>query len=341
MMLNRIAVAGTAVALAMTLTTSANAAPASSSLAQSTGTGIHNAYDTADFPYLAQALDTGTSMVELDVWYNIYDRTWKVSHGDPTASNNNCVNASSAADLYTGATNQNLGSCLDDIKVWLSAHPGAGPIFVKIEMKDGFEANHSMGPAQFDATVNAHIGSVLFRPSDLMGGHASLDEAAKANAWPTRSALSGKIIMYNIPGTVELANPFDTLHTDVEYSTYLQGLKSAGNLATGTTFPATLGATSGDPRTQYTDTTIRPWFVFFDGDAATYDPGIDTSWYDQNHYMLTMTDAHNVAPALDDTNPPVADAKARVAALAKDHATIVSSDWYALPGVMNEVLDRG
>jgi hypothetical protein len=54
-----------------------------------------------------------------------------------------------------------------------------------------------------------------------------------------------------------------------------------------------------------------------------------------------MTDAHNVPPALDDTNPPVADARARVARLAKDHASLVSCDWYGLPSVSAEVLTRG
>ncbi len=345
--IRRSAVAGAATALALALTGSvvscgsAGADPASASFADSTGAGLHNSYDSATFPFLAKALDTGTSMIELDVWYNIFTRTWNVAHSDAVASNNNCVDASSPADIYRGATSKSLGSCLDDVKYWLAAHPGAGPITIKVEMKVGFQADHSMGPAEFDSTVNAHIGNILFRPADLMGGHASLDEAAKANAWPSRSALAGKVIMYNIPGTVELANPFDTLHTDVETAMHLQSLKASGNLASATTFPATLGATSGDPRTQYTDTTLRPWFVVFDGDAATYDPGIDTSFYDTNHYLLTMTDSHQVAPALDDTNPPVADAKARVAELAKHHATIASSDWYALPSVMSEVLDRG
>jgi hypothetical protein len=212
---------------------------------------------------------------------------------------------------------------------------------VKVEMKNGFEANLGMGPAQFDSIVSAHLGSTLFRPADLLGSFPTLDAAAKANAWPTRAALAGKVIVYVIPGTVELANPFDTLHTDVEYATYLKNLAAAGNAGQATTFPAVLGAQAGDPRDQYTDTTIRPWFVVFDGDAATYVNGIDTSFYATDHYLLTMTDAQNVPPTLDDTNPPVADAQARVAQLAADHASIVSSDWSGLPTVLDEVLPRG
>src|SRR3569833_3181769 len=302
-------------ASALVLTTlGAPALAATDSVAQPTVVGIHNAYTKADFPYLAKALDAGASMVELDAWGAIFTREWKVSHDKPTSN---------------------------DIKYWLAAHPASGPTFVKVELKAGFQNNYGMGPAAFDADVSSHLGNVLFRPADLLGGHANLDEAAKANAWPSRASLAGKVIMYVIPGTVELGNPTDTLHTDVEYATYMKNLKAAGNLATATTFPAVLGAAGGDPRAQYTDASIRPWFVVFDGDAATYVSGVDTSWYDTNHYLLTMTDAHNVPPALDDTNPPVAEARNRVAQLAQDHASIATCDWYGLPSVLSQVLPRG
>jgi Phosphoinositide phospholipase C, Ca2+-dependent len=349
MLLNRIrgaAVFGSALALSV-LVVSGGVTPAaadtgSAPLSESTVTGIHNTYNPSDYPYLAQALDAGTHMLELDTWDDVFTQEWKVSHDSLTSNNNNCVNASSAADIYTGSANKDLGSCLDDIKWWLSAHPTAGPIYIKVEMKAGFQNNLGLGPAAFDSMVNSHVGNILYRPADLLGGtYPTLDAAAKANAWPSRSALAGKIIMYVIPGTVELNNPTDTLHTDVEYSTYLKNLYAAGNVAQATTFPCVLGAAAGDPRTQYSDTSIRPWFVFFDGDANTYVTSVDTSFYDQNHYILVMTDAQNVAPTLNDTNPPVADAQARVAQLAAAHASVVSNDWSGLPAVLSEILPRG
>lgn len=337
------ALAGAAViaAVAAALAAPSSGAAATPTLAQQTVTGVHNTYNPADYPFLAQALDAGTGMIELDTWTDVFTQEWKVSHDSPTSNTNNCVNASTPADLYTGGANKDLGSCLDDVRVWLAAHPTAGPLFIKVEMKNGFEANLGMGPSQFDSVVSAHLGAALYRPANLLGGFATLDAAAKADAWPTRAALAGKAIVYVIPGTVELANPFDHLHTDVEYATYLRNLAAAGKVAQATTFPCVLGAAAGDPRTQYSDTTIRPWFVVFDGDAATYAAGIDTSFYDTNHYILTMTDAQNVPPTLDDTNPPVAAAQARVAQLAADHASIVSNDWSGLPAVLNEVLPRG
>ncbi|HEX4700933.1 MAG TPA: phosphatidylinositol-specific phospholipase C domain-containing protein, partial [Pseudonocardiaceae bacterium] len=300
MQVNRTIGRAAALAAALALTTAAiTATPAAADvstapLSAATVTGVHNTYNPADYPFLGQALDAGTGMIELDTWTDIFTQEWKVSHDSPTSNNNNCVNASTPANLYTGGANKDLGSCLDDVRVWLAAHPTVGPLFIKVEMKNGFEANLGMGPAQFDAVVNSHLGAALYRPANLLAGtFATPDAAAKANAWPTRAALAGKAIVYVIPGTVELANPFDHLHTDVEYATYLKNLAAAGNLAQATTFPAVLGAAAGDPRTQYGDTTIRPWFVFFDGDAATSVNGIDTSFYSTNHYILTMTDAQN------------------------------------------------
>jgi hypothetical protein len=171
--------------------------------------------------------------------------------------------------------------------------------------------------------------------------YPTLDAAARANAWLSRAALAGKMIIYIIPGTVELANPSDTLHTDVEYATYLKNLYAAGQVGNAMIFPAVLGAVPSDPRAQYTNATIRPWFVFFDGDASTYVTSVDTSWYSASHYILVMTDAQAVAPALSDTSPAVADAQARVELLAADHASVVSCDWSGLPTVLSMVLPRG
>jgi len=99
-------------------------------------------------------------------------------------------------------------------------------------------------------------------------------------------------------------------------------------------------AASGDPRTRYSDTTLRPWFVAFDGDASAYvTGGIDTSWYDTNHYLLVMTDVQSISPAV--TSGDVAAAQARVALVASKHASVASSDWSSMPEVDAEVVDRG
>jgi hypothetical protein len=74
----------------------------------------------------------------------------------------------------------------------------------------------------------------------------------------------------------------------------------------------------------------RSGFVFFDGDAATYvNNAYDTSFYSANHYLLIMTDAYNVSPAISSTDPTDAEVAARLALLAADHASVITSDWSA------------
>jgi len=318
----------------------ATAADGSSKVSQTTTVGIHNTYDPATFGFLAQALDLHPGLIELDVWPDIITREWKVSHSNPLGNANNCVAATSASQLYSGGANKNLEYCLDDIRLWLGAHPDSGPLIVKLELKTGFSSRTNQGPAQLDSAIAAHLGSAVFKPADLLGGYASLDAAAKANAWPTRAQLAGKVIIEVIPGTVEEGNPTDTLWTDKEYAQYLKGLAAAGTLAKAQIFPAVHNAASGDPRTRYGDATLRPWFVAFDGDAGAYvTGGIDTSWYDTNHYLLVMTDVQSISPAV--TDGDVAAAQARVALVAAKHASIASSDWASMPAVDAAVVDRG
>ncbi|WP_373319647.1 phosphatidylinositol-specific phospholipase C domain-containing protein [Rugosimonospora africana] len=327
-------------ALVVAAASPASAAGSGSRFSETTTVGTHNTYDPATFQYLAQALDQHPGLIELDVWDDIFTREWKVSHDNPLGNGNNCVAASSASQLYTGGANKDLEYCLDDIRVWLAAHPGTGPLFLKLELKAGFSSRTGLGPAQLDSAIAAHLGSAVFKPADLASGYASLDAAAKANAWPTRAQLAGKVVIEIIPGTVEENNPTDSLWTDVEYAQYLKGLAASGTLSKAQIFPAVHNAASGDPRTRYGDATLRPWFVVFDGDATQYvTGGIDTSWYDTNHYLLVMTDAQNVPPAVADGD--AAAAQARVAALAAAHASVASSDWSDMPQVVGLVDTRG
>ncbi|MEW2085535.1 phosphatidylinositol-specific phospholipase C domain-containing protein [Streptomyces sp. NPDC005283] len=307
-----------------------------------TWVGVHNAYEKAKYPYFADALDSGAGMLEIDVWTNVFGRSWRVSHSNPLGNNNNCVNASSAAELRTKSRNQDLGGCLADMKAWHDAHPGHRPVLIKMEMKDGFQANNGRGPAALDALLSARLGDALFRPADLAGGRPELDTAVRTDGWPSRSALVGKFVIELIPGTVEEGNPADSLWTDREYATHLRDLAAAGRLREAGAFPAVHGAAAGDPRTRYADARIRPWFVLFDGDAGTYAGGsVDTAWYDRNHYLVVMTSAQSVAPAIDGTNPTETQARDRVGLLAGHHASVVSADWYPLPSVLATVVPRG
>lgn len=351
----RVPLRSTVAAAAFALVCSAAVVPGASalddgslSLAGATSVGVHNTYDQAAYPYLDQALDAGATLIELDVWVNPFTHHWNVSHSNPIGSANNCSQATTLAQAYTGNTNQNLNNCLDDIRVWLQAHPTANPIMIKLEMKAGFDQTIGMGPAALDAYIAQNMGGLVYKPVNLLTKpdgtqYPDLDTAAKAGNWPSRSALQGKAIIEVIPGTFEMSNPFDHLWTDVEYADYIKGLQASGTIANAEIFPSVLGAQTGDPRSRYSDATIRPWFVVFDGDAATYVNDGNTEWYNANHYLVVATDAYNVSPALSSTDPSLADAQARVALLAADGVSFVSTDWTTAPadGVLGEVLPRG
>jgi len=342
-------------AAALAFAALAAAAPAyaddtsAASLAGVTGVGIHNTYnDKTDYTYLANSLDTGASLIELDTWANVLNGKWDVSHDNPLGSANNCVKATSSADLYTGDRNQNLDSCLDDVRIWMQAHPTHGPVMVKIEMKNGFYDTLGMNSTEFDSYVKTHLGSTLYTPANLLTKpdgtlFPNLDAAATAGNWGTYGALDGKVIVEIIPGTYEQAVSAASTWVDVVYAQHLLDLYNSGQIATAAVFPSVLGAQTGDPRTRYSNTALRPWFVVFDGDAGAWVGDGSTQWYDTNHYLAVVTDAYDVSPALSSTAPTLADAQARVAELAADGASYVSTDWNTAPAnaVLSEVLLRG
>lgn len=309
-----------------------------------TAIGTHNAYEKDKYTYFAQALDSGAALLELDVYVDSISHRWRVSHSNPFGNDNNCEAAKTPAELYSKARNQDLGSCLDNIAAWNRLHPDHPPIVFKVEMKVGFNNKGGLGPDEFDTLVSQKLGGSVFKPADLLGGtYPSLDAAAKADAWPSRDALRGKFLFELIPGTVEQSNPFDHYWTDEEYGDHLRDLYAAGRISEAEAFPAVLGAAGGDPRTSRYDASIQPWFVFFDGDAATYvNSGYDTSFYSRNHYISIMTGADGVSPAISSTDPTDAEVAARLALLAKDHASIITSDWSAKSAsVLSSVTDRG
>jgi hypothetical protein len=341
-------VAAAAALLAATAAPLAHAQPqhtaaAALSFAQSTTVGVHNAYEKDKYPYLADALDSGAALVELDVWANDFGAGWRVGHTSPFWNDNNCEAAATPADLRTGPRDQDLSGCLADLRAWHQAHPGHRPVVVKVEMKDGFRDVSGRGPDELDALLNRYLGDAVFGPGDLTGdGYPTPDAAARAGAWPERSAMAGRFLFELIPGTLEEDDPFDTLWTDREYALHLKSLAAAGRLDEAAAFPAVHGAEGGDPRTSRYEAALRPWFVVFDGDASAYvDGGLDTAWYDDNGYLLIMTDAQKVSPAIDGTRPTEQQARDRVTRLAAEHASIATADWYPLPQVLQMVVPRG
>lgn len=315
-------------------------------LAAATAVGTHNTYAQSAYHVLAQALDAGGSLIEIDAWAHPARGDWTVSHTRMQGNQNNCVAARTAGGLYTGADDQGLGTCLDNLRIWLDAHPDRGPFLVKIELKDGFAGANGNGPAALDAVIAGHLGSHAFRPVDLLrspsgGMFPDPTTAAQADNWPARTALRGKVIVELIPGTYERSTTPPAQWSDAAYATSLRNRAATGTLATAQAFPAVLNAQPGDPRTRYPDASIRPWFVVFDADADVYLDHADTTWYERNHFLVVLTNAHDPEPAMNRTQPKAAAAAARVARLAAAGASFVSTDWSTTHPVLSALLPRG
>jgi hypothetical protein len=295
------------------------ASPASAAeptVGQATVGGLHNSYEKSAFPYFADALSSGARLVELDVW-TTFSR-WYVSHSNPLGNDNNCAKGTTR--------NQDLRSCVDNIRAWHDANPGHQPLFIKLELKAGFQDDQGYGPDELDAVFSSRLGGAMYRPADLLaGGQATPDAAAKANAWAGMSAMRGRVILTVLKGTVEN----DSLPTDVEYAGYLRA-----HPTTAVGWPiAKRESATGDPRTRYA-AELRPWFVVFDGDASSFAAltAAQRAFYVDNRYLFIADDAHAVPPAIDQRNPTPAQARERLVKLACLGASIVSSDWYTVPG---------
>lgn len=303
--------------------------PATAQARTATGTtsvGVHNAYVQATAPYLVDVLEAGAGMIEIDVWSNfLFSGDFQVGHDPGNA--NNCAKATSYEQLRTGSRNQNLATCLRNIRLWHDRNPSHPPLVLKMEFKNGFDETNGYGPDEFDRLLADTIGAAaIFGPAQLLGGHATLDQAAQAGAWPSRSALTGKFLVLVERGTFEAGNPFDHYDTDLEYADRLIKAHAAGTLNSALAFPAINGASASDPRTGDRGGSRAGWFVAFDGDASAY-ASYSGGEYLGGRYLVVMTDAHAVAPAIDNRTPAVTDAQARVRQLAAKGATIVSSDW--------------
>jgi hypothetical protein len=317
------AAVATAVLMMAVLPSAARATPTATG---TTAVGLHNSYAQATAPWLVDVLDRNPGMVEIDVWANFFfTNDFQVGHDPGNA--NNCSSATTYEGLRSGSRNQNLAGCLRNLKLWHDHNPNHAPLVVKVEMKNGFDGRAGFGVPQFDALLGSTIGAAnVFSPANLKGGYADLDTAVQAGGWPSRTALTGKFVVIVENGTFELQNPFDNYDTDLEVADRLIAANSGGTLASALSFPAINGASATDPRTGDRGGVRKPWMVAFDGSATAY-AGFGGAPYLGGKYLVVMTDAHSVAPAIDSRTPAVADAQARVRQLGAIGATIVSSDW--------------
>jgi len=136
--------------------------------------------------------------VEIDIW-DTRDAVsggvaheWFVRHNPgslfQSGNDNNCTG--------NGKGTNNLSACLNDIKSWSNEHPGHYPVTLFLDKKQAWSpARQGRRPADLDQLVTSILGAKLYKPADLKGAHATLRDAAKAGAWPSRDALKGRVLI--------------------------------------------------------------------------------------------------------------------------------------------------
>jgi hypothetical protein len=108
-------------------------------------------------------------------------------------------------DLDQHSTCQPFTACLKVVRDWSKAHPRHLPIYVLVETKQGkpLDIPHATTPEPFTAAtfdeLDREIRSVfsadeMITPDDMRGTYATLNQAARAGAWPTLAQARGKVI---------------------------------------------------------------------------------------------------------------------------------------------------
>jgi hypothetical protein len=108
-------------------------------------------------------------------------------------------------DLDQHSTCQPFTACLKIVREWSKAHPRHLPIYVLVETKQGkaLDIPHATTPEPFTAAtldeLDREIRSVfsadeMITPDDMRGSYATLNQAARAGAWPALAQSRGKVI---------------------------------------------------------------------------------------------------------------------------------------------------
>jgi hypothetical protein len=108
-------------------------------------------------------------------------------------------------DLDQHSTCQPFTACLEIVRRWSRAHPKHLPIYILVETKHDKPLNipNATVPEPYtEATYDeldreirsVFAGDEMITPDDMRGKFATLNEAARAGAWPTLAQARGKVI---------------------------------------------------------------------------------------------------------------------------------------------------
>ena len=269
--------------------------------------GMHNAYERGTYTYLAQALDARPGLIELDVWPDIITRQWRVSHSNPLGNDNNCVAATTPAAALHRHPQQEPGALPGRHPALVRRPPRRRPAHAQAGAEDRLQQPYRAGAGR-SSTRCSPPGSAAgcSAPPTCAAGTPTLDAAARATPGrpgaARRQGDRGADPRHRRGGQPD-RHPVDRHRV----RPHLARPGGRRHPRSGAGVPGRAPGPVRRPAHPVRRHHLRPWFVVFDGDATAYvTGGIDTSWYDTNHYLLVMTDAQNVPPAVGNTAPTAA-----------------------------------
>lgn len=172
-------------------------------------------------PKLAAQLDGGVRQIELDIFADTKGGLYAHPYGekliadaglppDPPFDPDHLMEKPGfkvmhVQDVDYRSNCEPFTECLKEVRAWSKAHPRHLPIFILVETKQGhLHVNfptvtpEAFTPAVFD-DLDRTIRSVfaedeIITPDDVRGSYATLNEAVRADAWPTLAEARGKVV---------------------------------------------------------------------------------------------------------------------------------------------------
>lgn len=172
-------------------------------------------------PSLTSQLDAGVRQIELDIFADTkgglyahpYMETLIAQAGlpaDPPFDPQHLMDKPGfkvmhVQDIDYRSNCEPFTACLEEVRAWSKAHPGHLPVFILVETKQNIMhlnfptvAPEQFTPAIFDA-LDREIRSVfsageIITPDDVRGSYATLNEAVRAEQWPTLEQARGKVV---------------------------------------------------------------------------------------------------------------------------------------------------
>lgn len=156
--------------------------------------GTHNSYHLApdddtvqEWQYSHATLGEqlgpqGVRQFELDVWWDDERGALQVRH---------------VLLLDEGTTCDLLADCLGELRAWSDAHPAHHPLFLLMEVKDGFDPGRAeFYLAELERVLEeAWPVDRLVTPADVQGDRSTLREAVATDGWPTLGQGRGKLVV--------------------------------------------------------------------------------------------------------------------------------------------------